>query len=310
MTNEGNILLKTKSRLYKRSQTNPTKSAPARRPGKQCLPSIDAPTSHLTCLAARTGIVSKPYFRRKNYGSLRFASHGGKRRCEPESMAWIAPSLLGADFTKLAEVLEIIKAAGGSLVHVDVMDGHFTPDITVGQPVIASLRKATDLVLDVHLLIERPERYVAGFVEAGADRLSVQAEATVHLHRVVELIRRCGAKAGLALDPATPLAVLDEVLPDLDFVTILAADPTLKGQRFLPGSVAKVRAAARTRQERGLSFGLQVEGGVGEENLAELVRAGADILVVGSAIFTHKGPAKHLAGMMRTAAEAEGITRA
>ena len=231
-------------------------------------------------------------------------------RCEPESMAWIAPSLLAADFTKLAEALEIVKAAGASMVHVDVMDGHFTPDITVGQPVIASLRKATDLALDVHLLIERPERYVASFLEAGADRLSVQAEATVHLHRVLDLIRRHGAQAGVALNPATSLAVLDETLADLDFVTILAADPTLKGQRFLPGSVAKVRTAGRTRQERGLDFALQVEGGLEEGNLAELVHAGADILVVGSAIFTHKEPGKHLAEMIRAAAEAGGTARA
>ena len=123
------------------------------------------------CAAGQATIVSKPYFKGQNYGSLGLASHGGKVRCEPESMAWIAPSLLAADFTRLAEALDIVKAAGASMVHVDVMDGHFTPDITVGQPVIASLRKATDLVLDVHLLIERPERYVADFVEAGTDRL-------------------------------------------------------------------------------------------------------------------------------------------
>ena len=225
-------------------------------------------------------------------------------------MAWIAPSLLAADFTKLAEALEIVKAAGASLVHVDVMDGHFTPDITVGQPVIASLRKATNLVLDVHLLIERPERYVAGFVEAGADRLSVQAEATVHLHRVIDLIRRRGAKAGVAINPATSLTVLDETLADLDFVTILAADPSLNGQRFLPRSVAKVRAAGRMRQERGLNFALQVEGGIEDGNLAELVHAGADILVVGSAIFTNREPGIHLAEMIRSAAEAGGIMRA
>jgi len=225
-------------------------------------------------------------------------------------MAWIAPSLLAADFTRLAEALAVVKLAGASMVHVDVMDGHFTPDLTVGQPVIASLRKATDLVLDVHLLVERPERYVTDFLEAGADRLAVQAEATVQLHRVLDLIRRQDAKAGVALNPATPLALLEAVLADLDFVMILAADPGLKDQRFLPGCVAKVRAAARQREERGLNFALEVEGGLEAENVAELVRAGADILVVGSAIFIHNDPGKHLAEMIRTAAEAGGIARA
>ncbi len=225
-------------------------------------------------------------------------------------MAWIAPSILAADFAKLAEALEVVKAAGASMVHVDVMDGHFEPGITVGQPVIASLRKATDLALDVHLLIERPERYVASFLEAGADRLSVQAEATAHLHRVLDQIRRHGAQAGVALNPATSLAVVDEALADLDFVTILAADPALKEQCFLPGSVAKVRTARRTRQDRGLNFALQVEGGLEKVNLAEIVHAGADILVVGSAIFTHREPGKHLAELVRLAAEAGGTMRA
>jgi ribulose-phosphate 3-epimerase len=225
-------------------------------------------------------------------------------------MAWITPSLLAADFTRLAETLEIVKDAGASMVHVDVMDGHFTPDLTVGQPVVASLRKATDLILDVHLLVERPERFVADFIEAGADQLSVQAEATVSLHRVLDLIRGQGAKAGVALNPATPLALLDNVAAEVDSVTILTADPGLKRQRFLPGSLAKVRAATRLREERGLNFALAVEGGLEAEHVVDLVRARADILVVGSAIFIHDEPGKHLADLIRIAAEAGGIARA
>ena len=217
-------------------------------------------------------------------------------------MALIAPSLLAADLARLGEALETIKAAGASLVHVDVMDGHFVPDITVGQPVVASLRKATDLVLDVHLLIERPERYVADFVEAGADRLSVHIEATPHLHRALDLIRGRGAKAGVALNPATPIESLAEVWGEIDFVNVLTADPALDEAAFIPASVAKVRAASQAREEHRLGFVLQVEGGVTAANLEELARAGADILVVGSAIFKSVDPQTQLSTMMRKAA--------
>jgi ribulose-phosphate 3-epimerase len=217
-------------------------------------------------------------------------------------MALIAPSLLAADLARLGEELETIKATGASLVHVDVMDGHFVPDITVGQPVVASLRKATDLVLDVHLLIERPERYVADFVEAGADRLSVHIEATPHLHRALDLIRGRGAKAGVALNPATPIESLAEVWGEIDFVNVLTADPALDEAAFIPASVAKVRAASQAREKHRLGFALQVEGGVTAANLEELARAGADILVVGSAIFKSVDPQTQLSTMMRKAA--------
>lgn len=224
-------------------------------------------------------------------------------------MALIAPSLLAADFARLAEALEIIKAAGASMIHVDVMDGHFAPDITVGQPVIASLRKATDLALDVHLLVERPERYAAQFVDAGADRLAVHAEATPHLPRVLELIRTRGAKAGAALNPATPVESLGDVLGEVDFLTILAADPGIQEGAFIPWSMEKVRAAARAREERRLQFAIQVEGAVGFDNLEELVRAGADILVAGSAIFHNDDPKARLGEMIRRASEARQVSR-
>jgi ribulose-phosphate 3-epimerase len=217
-------------------------------------------------------------------------------------MALIAPSLLAADFARLAEALEIIQAAGASLVHVDVMDGHFVPDITVGQPVIQSLRKATHLLLDVHLLIERPERYVSEFVTAGADRLSVHVEATPHVHGVLEQIRARGAKAGVALTPSTPVESLAEVWGEIDFLLVLAADPGIEAQAFIPRSVAKVRAAAAAREEGRWDFAIQVEGGIGPEHLEELIRAGADILVVGSAIFHTGDPKGRLREMIHRAA--------
>lgn len=219
-------------------------------------------------------------------------------------MALVAPSILAADFARLGDALEVVKAAGASMVHVEVMDGHFVPDITVGPPVIASLRKATDLVLDVHLLVERPERYAGQFVEAGADQLSVHAEATPHLHRVLDLIRAGGAKGGVALNPATPLDTVGEVLGDLDFLTILTADPGHKEHGFIPAMLAKVRAASQARSDRRLDFALQVEGGVSLDNLEDLARAGADILVAGSAIFSKDDPGARLTGMIRLASGA------
>jgi ribulose-phosphate 3-epimerase len=217
--------------------------------------------------------------------------------------------LLAADFARLGEALEIIKAAGARMVHVDVMDGHFTPDLTVGQPVIASLRKATDLVLDVHLLIERPERFVTEFVEAGAERLSIQAEATAHLCRVLDLIRGRGAKAGVALNPSTPVESVTEVLEEIDFLTILTAEPGVKEQPFLPRSGAKVAAASRVREDRHLNFALQVEGGIGFDNVEELVRVGADILVAGSAIFHKDDPKARLRELVRLASGARQTSR-
>lgn len=217
-------------------------------------------------------------------------------------MALIAPSLLAADFARLGEALEVLKAAGASIIHVDVMDGHFVPEISVGLPVIESLRKATDLPLDVHLLIERPERFAERFVKAGADRLAVHAEATTRLRGVLEQIRGCGAQAGVALNPSTPLESVSEVWGDIDFVNILTAEPGLREQGFIPGTVAKIRAAAQARANRHREFAIQAEGGLGPQNLEELARAGADILVAGSAIFDSVDPRSRLAEMIRLVA--------
>ena len=224
-------------------------------------------------------------------------------------MALIAPSLLTADFARLADALAIIKAAGATMIHVDVMDGHFVPDISVGQPVIRSLRRATDLALDVHLLIERPERYVAEFVEAGADRLAVHVEATPHAHRVLEQIRAHGAQAGVAVNPGTPLDSVSEVLGDADFLCLLTADPGMPEQKYIPPSVGKVRAAARARQEGRWNFQIQVEGGIRGDAVDELIHAGADILVAGSAIFHYDDPKRGLTELIRLASAAGQTSR-
>ena len=226
-------------------------------------------------------------------------------------MALIAPSLLAADFAQLGKALHLIKEAGASMVHVDVMDGHFVPDISVGQPVIQSLRKATDLVLDVHLLIERPERFVAEFLEAGADRVAVHAEATLHLPRALEIIRTGGAKAGVAINPATPVEAVSDVLGDVDFLTIMSSEPSLDARDgdYRERTVAKIRQAAQAREEGRYDFALQVEGGgVGLAKIEELVQAGADILVAGSDIF-QEDPKTRLGKMMRLAASRRQISK-
>ena len=223
-------------------------------------------------------------------------------------MALIAPSLLAADFARLGEALHLIKQAGASMVHVDVMDGHFVPEISVGQPVVRSLRKATDLVLDVHLLMERPERYVPEFVELGADRIAIHAEATPNLHKVLGVIRAGGAKAGLALNPSTAVEAVSDVLGGIDYLLILSADLGFANSSFLPRTLSKVQAACALRRERRLNFAIQVEGSIGQEQIEALVQAGADILVAGSDIF-QKDPKTRLAKMMRLAASSRQVSR-
>jgi ribulose-phosphate 3-epimerase len=214
-------------------------------------------------------------------------------------MALIAPSLLAADFARLGEALHTIEAAGAPMLHVEVMDGHFVEDISVGQPVVRTLRKATKLILDLHLLIERPERFIAEFLELGADRISVHLEATTRLHRVLEQIRKQGVKAGVALNPATPVETIVDLMGELDYVSVLCSDPGLSERTFILRSVEKVRAAASLRDERRADFAIQVEGGIRFEHMEQLTRAGADILVVGSAIFNSDDPKARLSEMLR-----------
>ena len=214
----------------------------------------------------------------------------------------LSPSLLSADCGRLAETLKELEAAGVEWVHWDVMDGHFVPNMTFGQHVIKGLRGASGLFFDVHLMIEQPERYLADFKAAGADMLVVHAEATVHLERTLAEIRRLGMKSGVALNPSTPLSVLDYVMDDVDMVLIMSVNPGFGGQKFLPATFRKVTELRAKLDAAGRSDCLiQVDGGCCVENTAELVRAGADVLVSGSAFFGFPPYKERLAAFMAAA---------
>jgi len=203
----------------------------------------------------------------------------------------IAPSILSADFARLGDEVRAAAEGGATLLHVDVMDGHFVPNITIGPPVVAALRKATALPLDVHLMIEDPDKYVPAFLEAGADWISVHQEACRHLHRSLTLIREKGAQAGVVINPATPAETLLDALELVDYVLVMSVNPGFGGQKFIPGALAKIRKLVALRAARGLNFRIEVDGGVSLETIGEIVRAGAEILVAGNAVFG-KGDAK------------------
>jgi ribulose-phosphate 3-epimerase len=196
----------------------------------------------------------------------------------------IAPSLLSADFARLADALAMAEEGGADLVHVDVMDGHFVPNLTIGPPVVKALRRATRLPLDVHLMIEKPEETLDRYIDAGGDWISVHVEATRHLQRCLERVRRGGAKAGAAVNPGTPVGALAAAWGDLDFALIMSVNPGFGGQAFLRGSIARVRRAREAAAEAGAGAVIEVDGGVDAGNAAELVEAGAEILVAGTAI--------------------------
>jgi ribulose-phosphate 3-epimerase len=202
----------------------------------------------------------------------------------------IAPSILSADFARLADGVAEAEAAGADWIHVDVMDGHFVPNITIGVPVVAALRRVTRLPLDVHLMIEQPDRFVDAFVDAGADWLTVHQEVSVHLHRTVERIRQLGAHPGVSINPATSLTTITEILPYVDLVLLMSVNPGFGGQRYIPTSTARIAALRRELDERGLwPIELEVDGGVGPDNAGEIAAAGATALVAGAAIFNDHG---------------------
>jgi ribulose-phosphate 3-epimerase len=207
-------------------------------------------------------------------------------------MVEIAPSILSADFTRLGEEVAAVERGGATLVHVDVMDGHFVPNITVGLPVVRALKQATQLPLDTHLMITEPGIYAEQFVEAGASMVSVHVEADPHLHRTLTAIRKKGALAGVAINPATPLVALEEALPFADYVLVMSVNPGFGGQKFIPTALDKVRRLRRMIDDRGLKTRIEIDGGIDRFNIAEIAAAGAEIIVAGSAIFNESDPAQ------------------
>ncbi|MEJ2009367.1 MAG: ribulose-phosphate 3-epimerase [Acidobacteriota bacterium] len=214
-------------------------------------------------------------------------------------MASIVPSILAGDFARLGESLDAVQALGVPAIHIDIMDGHFRPQISVGQPVVRSIRKATDLKLGVHLMVERPERYIEDFVDAGADSLAFHPEATEDIDIGIGLARNLGVKLGLALSLGTPVDACCEVLEDLDFVLIQTGAVGSAVETFVPRAVNKVAAISKERETRGLNFAIEAEGGIGPREAGELLQAGADILVVGSAIFDKEDRGEAMRAMVR-----------
>ncbi|HEY0593477.1 MAG TPA: ribulose-phosphate 3-epimerase [Thermoanaerobaculia bacterium] len=204
----------------------------------------------------------------------------------------IAPSILSADFARLAEALAEIERGGGDIVHVDVMDGHFVPNITIGPPVVKALRGATKLPLDCHLMIEHPQRYVDAFLAAGASMISVHVEADPHLHRALSQIREGGARAGIAINPATPIESLSDALEYCDYVLVMTVNPGFGGQKFIAGVVPKIRKLDAMVRGRGLDVAIEVDGGIDPSTARSVVDAGAQILVAGSAVFGTADPAE------------------
>jgi ribulose-phosphate 3-epimerase len=200
-------------------------------------------------------------------------------------MIKLAPSILSADFARLGEQIDEVTRAGADYVHVDVMDGHFVPNITIGAPVVASIRRATTLPLDVHLMIEHPERYVSQFAQAGADIITVHLEASAHVHATIRLIKELGARAGVSLNPPTPLGVLEEFLPHVDLVLVMSVNPGFGGQPFIPETLPRIAEMRKLLDGRALHAELEVDGGINADNVPDVVEAGANVLVAGNSIF-------------------------
>ncbi|MBN2317784.1 MAG: ribulose-phosphate 3-epimerase [Acidobacteria bacterium] len=215
----------------------------------------------------------------------------------------IAPSILAADFTRLADEINKVENAGANILHLDVMDGHFVPNITIGPPVVASIRKSTRMLLDVHLMIERPENFLEDFIRAGADWISVHVEADRHLDRTLNFLKEKGVQAGVALNPATPVGSLDEVLHLLDYVLIMTVNPGFGGQKFIPSTLEKIRKLKRLAKSDAYRGRIEVDGGIDAGNLSKVLDAGADIIVAGSAIFSREDAAEAILEMKKIAGQ-------
>jgi ribulose-phosphate 3-epimerase len=222
----------------------------------------------------------------------------------PHAKIEIAPSILASNFARLGDEVRAVEQGGADVIHVDVMDGHFVPNLSIGVPVVASLHKATRLPLDVHLMIERPEEYVERFAKAGASRILVHQEATVHLDRALSMIRESGAQAGAVINPATPVAMLTDVLDKVDTVLVMSVNPGFGGQKFIPGAVEKIRQLNQWRARYNGAFRIEVDGGVETDNIAELARAGANTFVAGTSIFHTPDPAAAVRELRKLASEA------
>jgi ribulose-phosphate 3-epimerase len=219
-------------------------------------------------------------------------------------MIQIVPSILSADFARLGEDIHKVEQGGATMLHIDIMDGHFVPNLTVGPPVVRSVRAITRMTLDVHLMVSDPDKYAPIFIEAGADQVSVHLEAARHLDGTLRSIQSEGIPAGVVLNPATPVSALEDVLGLADYVLIMSVNPGFGGQRFIPHALDKIRALDRRRRELGLNFAIEIDGGVNRENVAEIVRAGCDWLVSGASIFKSADPAATVAEMRSMAQNA------
>jgi ribulose-phosphate 3-epimerase len=216
----------------------------------------------------------------------------------------LAPSILSADFARLGEQVRSAVEGGGSVIHFDVMDGHFVPNITIGPPVLKWLRKATDVPIDCHLMIENPDQYIADFAAAGADWISVHQEVCRHLNRTLNLIRTHDMSAGVVINPATPVETLIEVLDLVDYVLVMSVNPGFGGQKFIPAALHKIRRLAEFRMARGLNYRIEVDGGIDLSTVADVVRAGAEILVAGNAVFGQGDPKINAQRLLKAASEA------